>query len=77
MPSPRLLAYGARIEIDPASLRSGFVLPTAAVILGADDPGSAVSVPMPDLAIKRGLLGSWRTSLSDLMIRSHVTTLLS
>lgn len=33
------------------ALRSGFVLPTAAVILGADDPGSAVSVPMPALAI--------------------------
>ena len=34
----------------PAS-RSGFVLPTAGVILGADDPGSAVSVPMRALPI--------------------------
>jgi hypothetical protein len=34
----------------PAS-RTGFVLPTAGVIFGADDPGSAVSVPMPALAI--------------------------
>lgn len=34
----------------PAS-RCGFVLPTAGVILGADEPGSAVSVPMPALAI--------------------------
>lgn len=33
------------------ALRSGFVLPTAGVILGADDPGSAVSVPMPALAV--------------------------
>lgn len=33
------------------ALRSGFVLPTAGVILGADDPGSAVAVPMPTLAI--------------------------
>lgn len=32
------------------ALHSGFVLPTAGVILGADDPGSAVSVPMPALA---------------------------
>lgn len=33
------------------ALRSGFVLPTAGVILGTDDPGSAVSVPMPTLAM--------------------------
>lgn len=33
------------------ALRSGFVLPTAGVILGSDEPGSAVSVPMSALAI--------------------------
>ena len=33
------------------ALSSGFVLPTAGVILGIDDPGSAVSVPMSALAI--------------------------
>ena len=33
------------------ALASGFVLPTAGVILGADEPGSAVSVPLPALAI--------------------------
>jgi hypothetical protein len=33
------------------SLRSGFVLPTAGVILGVDDPGSAIAVQMPALAI--------------------------
>lgn len=33
------------------AMKSGVVLPTAGVILGADDPGSAVSVPMPALAI--------------------------
>lgn len=36
------------------ALTSGFVLPTAGVILGADDPGSAVSVPMSALAINYG-----------------------
>lgn len=34
----------------PAS-RSGFVLPTAGVILGLHDPGSAVAVRMPTLAV--------------------------
>ncbi|MFZ1381848.1 MAG: hypothetical protein WAS54_03550 [Scrofimicrobium sp.] len=33
------------------AFRSGFVLPTAGVILGSDAPGSAVSVAMPALAI--------------------------
>jgi hypothetical protein len=33
------------------STKSGFVLPTAGVILGMHDPGSAVSVPIPTLAI--------------------------
>ncbi|WP_326952253.1 hypothetical protein [Amycolatopsis sp. NBC_01286] len=33
------------------TLKSGFVLPTAGVIFGQDDPGSAVSVAMPNLAI--------------------------
>ncbi|WGT47984.1 hypothetical protein [Tessaracoccus lacteus] len=33
------------------AMSSGFVLPTAGVILSIDDPGSAVSVPMPALAI--------------------------
>lgn len=33
------------------SMKSGVVLPTAGVILGADDPGSAVSVPMSSLPI--------------------------
>ncbi|WP_211198427.1 hypothetical protein [Gulosibacter sediminis] len=31
--------------------KSGVVIPTAGVILGIDDPGSAVSVPMPSLAV--------------------------
>lgn len=34
-----------------SNLKSGYVIPTAGVILGRDDPGSAVSVPMPALAI--------------------------
>ena len=33
------------------ALKSGFVLPTAGVILGADDPGSAVSAPIAALAV--------------------------
>lgn len=33
------------------STKSGFVLPTTRVILGQDDPGSAVSVALPALAI--------------------------
>lgn len=33
------------------AMQSGVVLPTAGVILGADDPGSAVSVPMSALAV--------------------------
>lgn len=33
------------------AMKSGAVLPTAGVILGVDDPGSAVSVAMPALAI--------------------------
>ena len=33
------------------ALRRGFVLPTARVILGQDQPGSAVAVPMPTLAV--------------------------
>lgn len=33
------------------AFQSGYVLPTARVIVGMDDPGSAVSVPMPALAV--------------------------
>lgn len=33
------------------AMRTGYVLPTAGVILSQDDPGSAVSVKMPSLAI--------------------------
>lgn len=33
------------------AMKGGYVLPTAAVILSQDDPGSAVSVKMPSLAI--------------------------
>lgn len=33
------------------AMRNGIILPTARVILGVDDPGSAVSVAMPALAI--------------------------
>lgn len=47
--SDRHLLHDRHLVI-PA-MKCGYVLPTAAVIFSQDDPGSAVSVKMPDLAI--------------------------
>ncbi len=52
----RTMTWGDRRHLHDRHLvlpavRAGFVLPTAGVITGCHDPGSAVSVPMPGLPV--------------------------